>query len=550
MPYLKKLVSLLSAFFILTLNITTTSWARETPLSISEIGADALQETAGYVRRQDLNYFTHEELKYISKNPTPSGELEQKLKNFWRSTLISNEAYYRGVKPHRPKSLQLGEFLRAITWNIEKSLNIPAAIGTFTESKETFNHRIDSSKVQVGSEDYEFIMRQRERLKHADIVVLQEMEIGVKRSDYRNAAEEIAKALDMNFAYAPQYLEVDPVTLGTEKIEMEDGSEDFEAEEYYRVDPEKYKGVFGSAVLSRYPIKHVEVRPLDHQAYDWYEGEKEKVTFLESARRLGTKTLFLNELTREIKVGGRHYFRVDLDVPGVENNTVSVINIHLEIKCKPKEREKQIKEILGYIKGIKNPVIMLGDFNAAPTDISPTSAWKIAKNTATNPSALLGLGLQVAGSSLNTPRVATNIVKNFNDPFAADIKVVAPNPLKDMFELIRDFRFEDKRVFDFRGNSNRSIGNKSGILANSNERGLKGFKTSFSVKRALSVIGKYRLDWVFVKSNLYQPEDEKGSYVFAPHFGETLEELNTSLVYPVSDHHPSVVDIPFGEPKV
>jgi hypothetical protein len=116
--------------------------------------------------------------------------------------------------------------------------------------------------------------------------------------------------------------------------------------------------------------------------------------------------------------------------------------------------------------------------------------------------------------------------------------------------MIQNYRFSDGGAFDFRGDQERSINGKGGALANSNERGFKGFKTTWSVQRPISFIGKYRLDWVFVKSVLKNPYDKSGPYRLAPHFGETLEELNTSLKVPVSDHHPNVVDIPFLEPRM
>ena len=120
-----------------------------------------------------------------------------------------------------------------------------------------------------------------------------------------------------------------------------------------------------------------------------------------------------------------------------------------------------------------------------------------------------------------------------------------------MFMDIKRFRFNDGYVFDFRGNKERSINGKDGVLSNSNQRGTKGFKTTFKVIRPLAVhIGKYRLDWIFVKSFLTRPEDAGGTYRFAPHFGETLEEMNTSLKQQISDHHPNVVDLPFEEPDL
>ncbi len=508
---------------------------------------------AHFIHRQDPDFLTYNELKSLSDNPWPEGPLRKKLMNFWITPLISNEAYDAGSKPIAPASTLLGPYLRIATWNIEKSILMPEVIQMWT-SKPAFEKMIAPEKLGDNQHSLEGITRQRDRLVLSDIIVLQEMDIGIKRSHYLNAAEELAKALHMNYAFGPQYLEIDPVNLGLEKLTLEDGAADKEAMDYYQVDPAKYKGVFGSAVLSRYPVKYVEVRPLKTQPYDWYWGEKQKVGFFEKSRRFGTKTLFKNEMTRELKVGGRNYFRVDLDVPQLPGGTLTIINIHLEIKCLPKGRAEQIQEILEEIREIKNPVIMLGDFNAAPADISPTSAARIVTRTLKNPTTWFGVAVNYIspyGLAINTTRGVTNVTKNFNDPFAKDIKIVAPNSLRRMFDEIRYFNFDDGQFFDFRGNPERSTGAKDGLLANSNQRGHKGFKTSFSVKRALGVIGKYRLDWIFVKTGyLKDSETDKAPYRFAPHFGETLEEMNTRLKQPLSDHHPSIVDLPFEEPRI
>lgn len=499
---------------------------------------------------QTPDFLSYDELKTLSADPSPGGALSKKTALFWRTPLISNEAARLGIKPGARSNPILGPTLTVATWNIEKSLRVPKVI-RFWKSKEAFESMLDPKKMEEENVSLEDLTRQRDRLINADIIVLQEMEIGIKRSHYLNAAGEMAKAFQMNYAYAPQYLEVDPVTLGLEQIKLEEGSDDTEAMDYYHVDPKRYRGVFGSAVLSRYPIKSVEIRPLHYQPYDWHAGERQKITFLEKTRRFGTRTAFKNEMTREIKVGGRGYFRVDLEVPEVPGGILTIINIHLEIKCKPLDREIQMREILDEIKKIKHPVIMLGDFNAAPADISPTSVTRTVKRTIKNPTTWLGIAINYVspyGLAINTTRGASNITKNFNDPFAKDIDVLAPNPLFGMFDMIRQFRFEDGKAFDFRGDPERSIGAKDKLLANSNQRGRKGFKTSFSVRRALGVVGKYRLDWIFVKSQLANPENEHGSYRLAPHFGETLEEMNTSFQTPLSDHHPSVIDLPLEEP--
>ncbi len=504
------------------------------------------------IRYQEPEFLTFEELKMLSENPEPDGKLGEKLGKFWVTPIISNEAYYRGVRPNRPHDFNLGSCLRIASWNIEKSYHMDEAIKVF-QSPETLIRMMDETKVEKGSALYWKMLKQRDRLAKADVLILQEMDIGHKRSGYINAAAELAKALDMNYTYGAQQLEIDPVYLGTEKLQFLKGGVDQEMTDYFATDPARYKGVFGSAVLSRYPIKHVEVFQLRNKAYDWYSGEKPKVALAETARRLGTEVLFKNRMVREMKVGGRIYFRVDLEVPDLPEKTLTIINIHLEIKCLPKARKTQMEEILGYIKDIHHPVVVMGDFNAAPTDISPTSVERIVKRSAKDPKTWVNgaVTFLTPYGPLNVVRGFSNITKNFQDPLAKNIPVVAPNDLKPMFDMIENFRFADGGAFDFRGDQGRSMNSKHQPLSNSNERDFKGFKTTWQVKRPIGPwLGKLRLDWVFVKGYLKDPKDKSGSYRFAPHFGETLEELNTHLEVAVSDHHPNVVDLPFEEPRI
>lgn len=504
-----------------------------------------------YIRLRQPDFLTFEELRSLARSPDSEPGLKEKLETFWKTPVISNEAYYRGQRKNQSSSPELGEFVRVATWNVEKSLNTEDAV-RILKSPEKFQLMIDPVKAD-SPQKVALLMKQRERLAASDIILLQEMDIGVKRSGYVDAAGEIAKALNMNYAYAAEQLEIDPVTLGLEKIDFEGGGEDQEATAYYAADPQLYKGAFGCAVLSRYPIRRVEAFQLKTQPYDWYHGEKAKPSYLEHARRKGTKLLFLNEITREMKVGGRIFFRIDLAVPELPGGTLTIINVHLEIKCLPEGRRAQMAEILSYIKDIRNPVIMAGDFNSAPTDISSTSLKRVVTRTARNPTTWLSAGISLAtphAMVINTTRGLSNITKNLQDPTAKSIRIVAPNPTRPLFDLIRDYRFSDGSAFDFRGDKKRSWEGRKGTLSNSNQRDFKGFVTTFELRRPLAgIIGKYKLDWFFVKSNyLKDPDPENGSYRFAPHFAETLEALNTSLKNQISDHHPMVMDLPFSEP--
>lgn len=525
-------------------------------LQILGLPKSLLAAAEKFVREQGTEFLTYDELRSLSAadSPVPQGALRKKLDRFWITPVISNDAYYRQIAPHHAIHKKIGRSMILATWNIEKSIHMDRVINMLVSDK-SFEIMIDEKKAPPGSNQNKRIHLQRKKLQLADVLILQEIEVGIKRSDYRDAAKALASALDMNYAYAPQYLEIDPVTLGTEKIRFADGSTDQEASDYFAVDPAQYKGVFGSAVLSRYPIKHVEIIPLKYQPYDWYWGEKGKTAYLERFRRLGTKTIFKNEITREIKIGGRIFFRVDLEVPELPEKTITIINSHLEIKCLPRHRARQMKEILSYIRDIKNPVVVAGDFNAAPQDLSNTSVTKVAERSIKNPTNWLGLAINTLSPHallVNTSRGISNITKNFQDPTAKHIPIVAPNPTKKLFDAVEDYRFYDGGVFDFRGDKNRSVNGKAGTLSNSNQRDRKGFKTTFKVIRPIGHwVGKYRLDWFFVKSFLKTgPRDKNGPYQWAPHYGETFEELNTSLKEQLSDHHPSMIYLPFEEPNI
>jgi endonuclease/exonuclease/phosphatase family metal-dependent hydrolase len=472
--------------------------------------------THRFIRYQEPTFLTFRELQKLYKNPHPGGLLGWKLSRFRRTPIISNEAYYQGVRPSYHTNPKLGPYLTLASWNIgeEELFHLKDTIAVFS-SFDQFRSLVNSGKAPEGSHEYKEVLQQRERLANADIIVLQEVTIGNKRSEYRDEARALGEALKMNYAYGAEQFELDPVVLGLEKIYYPDGKTVDQARTNdYAADPARYKGALGNAVLSRYPIKKVQVFPLKYVPFDWYEGEKEPLSLMEKMRQTGSKLVFQTEFTREVRAGSQIYFRVDLDVPELPEGTLTIINIHLEINCTPKDRETQTAEILSYMKKIKHPVVMMGDFNCAPQDLSPTSTLRVAERT---------LG---------------------------DIADIFSNPVKPLFAMIQNYRFADGGAFDFRGDPERSVNGKDGVLANSNERGIIGFKTTFRVTRPIAmVIGKLRLDWVFVKSYLKDPF-EKGPYRFAPYFGETLEELNTNFKTPISDHHPNVVDLPLQEPRM
>lgn len=112
------------------------------------------------------------------------------------------------------------------------------------------------------------------------------------------------------------------------------------------------------------------------------------------------------------------------------------------------------------------------------------------------------------------------------------------------------FRFADGHAFDFRGEPERALQQRSRTLADSNQRAGKGFVPTYAFQRDFGgLVGRFKLDWVFVKPFIDDPRRKQQSFRFAPAFAVTMRELNESVAERVSDHPPMTVDLPLGEKK-
>lgn len=488
------------------------------------------------------------ELVAMIESPETAQAAFKKADKLFTSPFIDNLHYRKHGLPKVREYERIGPALRISTWNIEKSIRTQEVAEILT-SADSFRAQLNPETV-AEDDIYQEALLQRKRLAETDILLLQEMDLGHCRSNYLFAAEHLARKLDMNYVYAPQQLEMDPVYLGLDTVKAADNTIDHTACQALKGEPANYKGVFGVAVLSRFPIKRVQAFQLRTQPYDWYSDEMEKPDFVEITRRETTEGLFHFRPVREVKYGGRGFTRVDLHVPEVPHETISIINVHLEIKTTPGQRADQVREILSYIKDIKNPVVMAGDFNSAARDVSPTSFARFTSRTATDPTFLFSAALFTANiTGVNQLRTTLNAGKNYRDPLAPHIPVIFPNKSKELFDVIRDYRFNDGGAFDFRGDRKRSTHWAGGELSNSNQRhAIKGYTYTFGVPRPIGPLGRERLDWIFVKSFLSKPNERKGSYQLAPHFAETLSLINTTAQNAYSDHHPITALLPLEEP--
>jgi endonuclease/exonuclease/phosphatase family metal-dependent hydrolase len=145
----------------------------------------------------------------------------------------------------------------------------------------------------------------------ADIYLLQEVDMGVRRSDYRRVAEDLADDLGLNWVFAGEFQEI-----GQSRRNI--------------------PALTGQAVLSRYPIHNAFALPFANQA------------------RLRWR---LDPF--QPRRGGRMALRA-------ESGGVLVYNAHIESAKDDKFRHKQVDEVLfNYLEPERagRPVVFAGDFN-------------------------------------------------------------------------------------------------------------------------------------------------------------------------------------------
>ncbi len=192
-----------------------------------------------------------------------------------------------------PQTVQAGnrDNIRCLSWNIEKGKRLPGLLSAFRTDPE---------------------------LSTVDIILLQEVDWGMARSGNCLVAREIAAVLNMNFAFAPCFIEL---TKGV--------GDDLDSS------GENAVGLQGNAILSRFPIRHARMAALP-QCFEPYEyGEK--------------------------RFGSRVVLACDLEISA---RPLTVACTHLEVRNTPACRKRQMRHVLEFLDQKDNqPVILGGDFN-------------------------------------------------------------------------------------------------------------------------------------------------------------------------------------------
>lgn len=194
-----------------------------------------------------------DELVTLSAASAPPEKLSLRLNQLLTTPIIQNLAATDTLPPHRPVLKNLGPVVREGLWNIERGLNFELIRSALTDTVEF--ERVTGNLNHVRDPRRELVKSQLMSLQNVDILVLNEVDRGMKRTEYRDVARELAGALHMNYAYGVEFVEVDPVfELGTEKVHLPGAQEDHRWQSDLQVDHQRYQGLHGTAILSRYAI--------------------------------------------------------------------------------------------------------------------------------------------------------------------------------------------------------------------------------------------------------------------------------------------------------
>jgi endonuclease/exonuclease/phosphatase family metal-dependent hydrolase len=238
----------------------------------------------------DLNRYFPELLKFESTAEMEASDLWNEIRPEAERALNAVVVEEFASEHLRDESLALNT-ISALAWNIERGI--------------VFGGIVDE-------------LQNHEGLKEKDLLLLTELDYGMARSGNRFVAQEIAKALNLNYAFAPVY------------IALQKGS-GVEA----AMEGENTKSIHGLAMFSKWPMRNVHAIPLPNGKDKMWGKEK----------RLGRlRALF-----------------ADIDHP---LGTFRAVTVHLDAHCSRAHRQMQMRLILDHLDTLpKLPTLIGGDWN-------------------------------------------------------------------------------------------------------------------------------------------------------------------------------------------
>jgi hypothetical protein len=147
--------------------------------------------------RRNPALLSFDELLTLSSTAKPEGPLGTRLKTLLTTPFVDNDASAAGIQPHRPSVERLGPVLRVGLWNIERGLNFELIRSALSDTNEF--ERLRGNPRPMSDPRTMRLKSQLADLQDVDVLVLNEVDFGMKRTEYRDVARELASALHMNY---------------------------------------------------------------------------------------------------------------------------------------------------------------------------------------------------------------------------------------------------------------------------------------------------------------------------------------------------------------
>ena len=237
----------------------------------------------------DLNRHIPDLLKFDSIEQLESSELYSQIKPDVERIL--NAVVCENFSDNQHSTIQNKKSVSAVAWNVERG--------------NRFTGIVDA-------------LKNHDELKDKDLLLLTELDYGMARSENRFVAQELARKLKMNYAFAPVYI----------ALQKGSGVEEFAT-------GDNTKSIHGLGTLSKYPLKNAHAVAVPN-GKDKMWGKEKRIGYLRA-------------------------LIADIEHPA---GTFRAVTVHLDAHSSRKHRHLQMKIVLDHLDTLpKLPTIIGGDWN-------------------------------------------------------------------------------------------------------------------------------------------------------------------------------------------
>lgn len=249
-----------------------------------------LEDISPDVLDHRLNQFFPELLNFESIEEMEKSEVYREIKSDVERILncVVREDY---ALASLSSAGEISDTVHALAWNIERG--------------NRFDGIVES-------------LKNHEKLKDKDLLLLTELDYGMARSGNRFVARDLAKRLNLNYAFAPCYI----------ALQKGSGVES-------NTEGENTKSLHGLAMFSKYPMKNVNAVPLPNGKDKMFGKEK----------RLGCLRALVADIEHPL-------------------GTFRAVTLHLDAHSSRKHRQMQMKIVLDHLDALPPlPTVIGGDWN-------------------------------------------------------------------------------------------------------------------------------------------------------------------------------------------